>query len=59
MSSREFNYICPECSNPIRWYDRSQQWGCDTCGWTGDEIPTPDMNAASQDTQIVESQETP
>lgn len=59
MSFREFNYICPECSNPIRWYARSQQWGCDTCGWTGDELPVPDTNLASQETQIVESQETP
>ena len=65
MSFREFNYLCPECSNPIRWYTHSQQWGCDTCGWTGDDplvpgnLPAPDMNLASQETRIVESQETP
>ena len=65
MSFREFNYLCPECSNPIRWYTHSQQWGCDTCGWTGNDplvpgnLPAPDMNLASQETRIVESQETP
>ena len=55
MSFREFNYMCPECRQPMRWMLDLNQYGCDNCDWRSSTIPYSDINAASQETQIVES----
>ena len=59
MSFRELDLVCPDCRHPIRWMLDINQYGCDNCYWRSSNPPSPNMGAASQETQIVSSDDEP